>query len=296
MRRLLPLCLVLALFTSIALAQDAEEGEETLFDSIAWTDGPGRGDVGGIATVTVPEGYLFAGAGDTVRLMRAMGNLITNTEKGFLSPADYFDEAGATWFLVFEFDDIGYVEKADEEEIDADDLLEQMIENNKQETIERKRQGLTPFKLRGWAISPRYDARAKYLEWAIDLEDENGESFVNHNIRLLGRQGVMRVTLVCGAAELHEVLVVAKDLLRAYSFNSGERYSEYTAGDKVWKYGLTGLIAGGGVALAAKAGIFKWLWKLLLPLGVAIAAFFRRIFGSRKKNVYAHRGGEDRAE
>ncbi len=296
MRRLLPLCLVLALFTSIALAQDAEEGEETLFDSIAWTDGPGRGDVGGIATVTVPEGYLFAGAGDTVRLMRAMGNLITNTEKGFLSPADYFDEAGATWFLVFEFDDIGYVEKADEEEIDADDLLEQMIENNKQETIERKRQGLTPFKLRGWAISPRYDARAKYLEWAIDLEDENGESFVNHNIRLLGRQGVMRVTLVCGAAELHEVLVVAKDLLRAYSFNSGERYSEYIAGDKVWKYGLTGLIAGGGVALAAKAGIFKWLWKLLLPLGVAIAAFFRRIFGSRKKNVYAHRGGEDRAE
>ncbi len=292
MRILLPICLVLALTAGLVLAQD-EEGESFL-DSIAWTTGPDTGDVGGTATINVPDGYVFAGARDSARLMEAMGNLVSGTEMGFLSPSDYFDEEGATWFLVFEFDEIGYVEKADEEEIDADALLDQLKESNKEETAERERQGLDAFTLRGWAIRPRYDPRAKYLEWAVDLVDSEGDAFVNHNIRLLGRQGVMRVTLVCGPDELDEVLVTAKGLLRNFSYNSGERYSEYTSGDKVWKYGLTGLIAGGGVALAAKAGIFKWLWKILVPVGVAIAAFFRRIVGGRKRNVYAHRQGSDR--
>ncbi len=37
---------------------------------------------------------------------------------------------------------------------------------------------------------------------------------MNHNIRLLGRRGVMRVTLVCEPEELHEVLVTTRGLLR----------------------------------------------------------------------------------
>ncbi len=294
MRTFIPSVLILALLAGTISAQ--EGGENTFLDSVDWVNGPGSGDLGGIARIAVPEGYIFAGPADTERLMAAMENLVSNTEKGFLSPADLFDEEGATWFLVFEFDDLGYVEKADEEEIDADELLESLKESNQEEIKERKRRGLPSFTLRGWAIPPRYASESKNLEWAVELVSEDGEVFVNHNIRVLGRRGVMVVTLVCSPEQLQEVLVPTRGLLEEFSFNSGQKYSEYTAGDKIWKYGLTGLIAGGGLALAAKAGILKWLWKILIPIGVAIAAFFRRIFGGRKKNIYAADESQDPVE
>jgi len=294
MRTLIPCVLILALFAGTTSAQESEEN--TFLDSIDWTNGPGSGELGRIGRIDVPEGYIFAGAADTERLMEAMENLVSGTEKGFLSPADFFDEAGATWFLVFEFDDIGYVENADEEEIDADELLEQLMESNKEGSKERRRRGLPALTLRGWAIPPRYDPESKNLEWAIDLVAEDGEAVVNHNIKVLGRRGVMVVTLVCSPEQLHEVLVPTRSLLKDFTFNSGQSYSEYTAGDKIWKYGLTGLIAGGGLALAAKAGIFKYLWKILLGVGVVIAGIFKRFFGGRKKNVYATRERQDTAE
>jgi hypothetical protein len=31
-----------------------------------------------------------------------------------------------------------------------------------------------------------------------------------------------------------------------------------------------------------KAGIFKWLGKLLIPLVVGVGAFFKRLFGRKK--------------
>ena len=75
-------------------------------------------------------------------------------------------------------------------------------------------------------------------------------------------------------------------LRKGFDYQKGETYGEYRKGDKILKYGLTGLIAGGGVALAAKSGLLKHLWKLLVIVGAAIAAFFKKIFGGGRKNVY----------
>jgi len=52
-------------------------------------------------------------------------------------------------------------------------------------------------------------------------------------------------------------------------------------GDKVAEYGLTGLIVGGAAAVAAKAGVFKWLWKVILAGIVGIGAFFKKLFGKK---------------
>jgi uncharacterized membrane-anchored protein len=76
--------------------------------------------------------------------------------------------------------------------------------------------------------------------------------------------------------------------LAAIDFNQGSRYADFSesAGDKVATYGVAALVAGG---IAAKAGLFKGLWVLLLAgkkfiiLGVAaVAAWFRKIFGKKK--------------
>jgi uncharacterized membrane-anchored protein len=48
-------------------------------------------------------------------------------------------------------------------------------------------------------------------------------------------------------------------LLQNYSFNEGEKYSEFRSGDKIAEYGLSALIVGGAAAAAVKTGAFKGL-------------------------------------
>lgn len=54
--------------------------------------------------------------------------------------------------------------------------------------------------------------------------------------------------------------------------------------DKTAAYGLTGLIVGGGTAVLAKSGVFKWLWKVLVAAGIGVAALVRKLF-SRNREV-----------
>jgi len=60
-----------------------------------------------------------------------------------------------------------------------------------------------------------------------------------------------------------------RELMKGFAFKDGERYAEYREGDKLAEYGLAALIAGGGVALAAKSGL---LGKMLKPIIVGVVA------------------------
>jgi uncharacterized membrane-anchored protein len=71
-----------------------------------------------------------------------------------------------------------------------------------------------------------------------------------------------------------------KTLLQAYSFNEGERYAEWRAGDKVAEYGLGALIVGGAAAAAAKSGAFKGFAKIF---GVGAIAAIAAIGGILRK-------------
>jgi uncharacterized membrane-anchored protein len=135
----------------------------------------------------------------------------------------------------------------------------------------------------GWETPPRYNEETHNLEWAIRLESE-GKPAVNHNTRLLGRGGVMEVTLVCDPSQLNETLPKFKTMLAGFDFVQGQKYSEFRQGDKMAAYGLTGLIAGGGVAVAAKSGLLKWLWKGLVAAAVGVAALVKKLF-SRKQTA-----------
>jgi len=101
---------------------------------------------------------------------------------------------------------------------------------------------------------------------------------------VLGRGGVMEVTLVADPAVLAETMPKFKAMLEGFEFKQGQRYAEFRAGDKTAAYGLTGLIVGGGTAALVKTGAFKWLWKLLVAGAAGIAALFKKLF-SRNKNA-----------
>ena len=132
----------------------------------------------------------------------------------------------------------------------------------------------------GWETPPRYNDTTHNLEWAIRGQSE-GEPVINHNTRLLGRGGVMEVTLVVDPSRLAETMPKFKSMLQGFEYKQGHKYAEFRAGDRTAAYGLTGLIVGGGTAALVKTGAFKWLWKALVAAVVGIGALVKKIFGRR---------------
>jgi uncharacterized membrane-anchored protein len=247
------------------------------FEGVSWQKGPAVGELGEAAQVKVPEGYLFAGARDTRTIMEANHNPITGREMGFVAPA------GEEWFAVFEFDDVGYVKDDEKDSLDANALLQSIKDGTAQGNQERMKRGWPTMTILGWQTPPRYNDITHNLEWAINAESA-GAPVINHNTRVLGRGGVMEVTLVTDPATLAATLPKFKAMLEGFQFKQGHKYAEFRAGDKTAAYGLTGLIVGGGAAVALKTGAFKWLWKLLAAGAAGVAALARKLF-SRNRNA-----------
>ena len=174
------------------------------------------------------------------------------------------------WFSIFDFESIGYVR--DDEKLDPDAILESLKEGNLRGNEERQKRGLPTIYLEGWFVAPHYDLQTKRLEWATKLRSMNGEIVVNYKIRMLSRSGVMNAILVSAPATLDNDIRAFKTALTGFSFDAGERYSEFRTGDKIAEYGLTGLIVGGAAAAAAKTGLFKVLGKFAIVIFAGLGA------------------------
>jgi len=89
------------------------------FAAIQWTQGPTTAQIGTMAEIQIPEGYQFASSGDAQALLELYGNPRNPNILGAIVPlAD-----DSNWTLIFKFDDIGYVQDADKESIDADEII-----------------------------------------------------------------------------------------------------------------------------------------------------------------------------
>ena len=246
----------------------------TLYEEIKWQKGPSVGDLEDKAQVKVPDGYVFADAGDTRSIMEANQNPTTGREIGFVAPD------GENWFAVFEFADVGYVKDDEKDTLDANALLDSIKEGTAAGNQERMKRGWPTMTIIGWETPPRYDDTTHNLEWAVRAQSD-GEPVVNHNTRLLGRGGVMEVTLVVNPELLAETLPKFKAMLAGFEYKKGHKYAEFRAGDRTAAYGLTGLIVGGGTAALVKTGAFKWIWKGLVAVGIAAGALVKKLFSRR---------------
>lgn len=255
------------------------EGEQ-----IQWTNGPSHVDLGrDIAQLELPEGFAFAGAEDAKDLLRSMGNRPSGNELGLLIPTT----EGQDWFIVFAWQNVGYVKDDEKDDIDADALLESITEATDAANDWRRENGIPTLRVTGWAEAPRYDEGTNNLVWATLAEDEGGGKSTNFNMRYLGRHGLVSATLV----ESAELLPVSKPLalaaLKDFSFKPGSKYAEWQKGDKVAEYGLTALVAAGAGAAAVKLGFFGLLAKffaksakLVIVGGVALLAGLGKLWGA----------------
>ena len=248
---------------------------------VNWQLGPGVATLKNAAEVKLPKGYRFANGSDTQRMLKAAGEPVSGQEMGMIVPSE------GDWSVFFEFSEDGYVKDDDKDKLDADKLLKTIIRGNDQANKQRESAGNPPLKIIGWEKPPFYDETTHNLEWAVRAESE-GRPLLNYNTRLLGRRGVMEVVLVCDPDKLAETWPSFKELIAGYAYKTGQTYAEYRPGDKLAKYGLAALVAGGAVAVAAKTGLLaalvlflKKAWKLVVLGVVAVVSFFKRLLFGR---------------
>jgi uncharacterized membrane-anchored protein len=267
-------CAAALLLAVVAAAPAGAQDEERMPDG--WTVGPTQGRLGDLATVQVPDGYVFLDAKATRAFLEQGQNIPNGDELGAifrpLPDRDY-------WFAVFSYEDTGHVDDSERDSIDADALMKSLKEGNRRGNEERKRRGWEPLELVGWQQPPFYDLSTNNLTWATQVSSE-GSTAVNHSVRLLGRTGTMSVQLVAGSSSVDLATLEFNDVLRGYSYNQGKRYAEFRKGDKLAGYGLTALIAGGVGAAAVKSGALQKLWKLIIVLVVGVAGALRKFFGA----------------
>jgi uncharacterized membrane-anchored protein len=189
--------------------------------------------------------------------------------------------------VTIDYSEDGYVKDNDASKINYDDLLKKMQKGIAANNPEREKAGYPAITLVGWAAPPHYDSATHKLYWAKDLKFQGeDEDTLNYSIRMLGRRGVLELNAIASLDQLATIDAETPQILGMVNFQEGNRYDDFDPKvDKVAKYGIATLVAGGALAAAAKLGLLKGLWVFILAakkfiiIGViAVVAFVKKIF------------------
>jgi uncharacterized membrane-anchored protein len=236
--------------------------------ALSWQAGPTTAQLGSIAQIEVPAGFQFVGKPDAGRFMELIENPSDGSELGLM-----LHEADG-WFVVFEFSEDGYV-KDDDRDFDAAGILDSIKAGTEEANKIRRERGWSTMNIVGWDQAPFYDPKTNNLTWSIRGSSDNGET-INHSTRVLGRRGVMKVALVASPAEMGNALPEFNSAMSQFSYTPGNRYAEFTRGDKIAEYGLAGLIAGGAGVALVKTGVLQKFWKLIVVGVIALLGAVKR--------------------
>jgi uncharacterized membrane-anchored protein len=260
------------LIGALALPAGAQESQGVRLD---WQQGPMTAPIGDhLAEIEIGGDYLYLDAGETQRFLELNQNPVSGDELATIAPLS----EDASWFLIFEFSEIGYVSDEEKDELDADAILASIREGTEASNEARRERGWPTMTILGWHEPPHYDENTNNLSWAI-IGESQGHQSVNRLVKLLGRKGVMTATLVSPPDELSVAVSDANDLLSYYRYQPGSTYAEYLPGtDKLAKYGLTALVVGGAGAALVKSGLLARLWKPIALGLVALGAGIKRLF------------------
>lgn len=279
------LLVCLALLLLFASGGEIKADSASTPPSIKWSKGPVDANLGDIAEIQVPEGYLFADGNGARKFLELTHNPASGAEVGLIVPSSDQED----WYVLFEFNGVGYVKDDDRNSLDATAILTNIQKSTEESNEERRKRGWKAFHVTGWYTTPYYDSATNNLTWAVTGSEDNNENpAVNYSIRILGRRGTMNVDLVLDPSDLAGVEPRFKTLISGFRFVEGNRYADFTEGDKMAGYGLTALIAGGVTAVAIKTGLFAKLWKFLVLICAAIAGAIKKMWRKTKEVV----GGE----
>ncbi|MBP7514469.1 MAG: DUF2167 domain-containing protein [Flavobacteriales bacterium] len=243
----------------------------------------------GVASLVLPAGFKFLGQEQGTQVVKDLwGNRDAEGILGVIFPENDDPFSDSSYAYVIQYDESGYVEDDDADDIDYDEMLAELQKDEAQNNQQRSAMGMEPMYLIGWAAPPFYDQERKVLHWAKEIKfgDSAEVNTLNYNVRVLGRKGVLILNAVAAMSELEMVKQHVPEVLNIVQFNDGYKYEQFDSSvDKVAAYTIGGLVAG---KVLAKVGIFAGLAKfgkvIILAIAAAIGGLWKLITGRKKKD------------
>jgi uncharacterized membrane-anchored protein len=231
------------------------------------TVGPAHVAVRDQANIDLPSGYVFFPEKSAKELMQKMGNQVDNSLVGLIAP-----QRGGDWFVLVEYQPTGHISDEDAKDWEADALLDQIRKNTDIGNEERRKAGIGELEIVGWAEKPIYDKATQRLIWSVAAKTKGADdasNIVNYKTLMLGREGLVSMTMVSPLATIATEKSYVTLLLSKLDYTAGRKYGDFNAKtDHIAEYGLAALIAGVAVK---KLG--------LIALGLAFALKFAKIIG-----------------
>ena len=258
---------------------DAEEADDAAAKMPPHIVGPKHVELGSQASIDLPEGMVLFEKEVTQRILRESGDSPEGSVAMVFKP-------GSKWRAFIDYEDAGYIDDSDADDLDAKELLESYRSGNTEQNKTRKSMGQPELTIDSWTEDPHYERAAHHLVWGLGAHDDNGK-VINFITRILGRNGFLSVDLVGSPEGLEAAKKEALPVLQATHFNAGATYADHASSDRSSGIGLRGLVLGGaGVAVASKLGLFAKLLlvfkKGIILLVAGIAALFRGVFRRKK--------------
>lgn len=254
------------LFSDVARADVPGPAAPLRIDPSWVTEGPKHLSLPHGVVIDLPAGTAFFNEKAADMILKRRGHMHNDGVLGIVEPG----AEDQNWEVVVSFDDDGHI--ADDEKLDAKDILDSLKEGLDDYNDERKKEGFEALSLDGWAEEPRYDANSHQMVWGLKVSSPSGTT-INYNTRVLARTGYVSMNLLSAPEDLAAARASAAPLLAGTGFAEGSRYQDFDKKkDKVAEYGLTGLIAAGaglGAVKLVKLGLLAKFSKILIAALVA---------------------------
>jgi len=290
-------CLVLHLAPVAAHAQTASQNEAAKEAELeaAWQAGSKTGTRGPAdvtlidqAVLAVPADQFFVPKAEGARIMRALGNTIS---EGSFQGLVVGTKPSDGWIVVIRYIKEGYIKDDDAKNWNADELLQNLKDGTEEANKDRAARGFPELQVLGWVEKPTYDSVTHRLVWSL-LNKHKGDvdsaiKGINYNTYALGRDGYLSLNLLTTSERIGQDKAVARTLLAALSYNSGRHYEDFNAStDHIAEYGIAALV--GGIA-AKKLGLFAlagaFVLKFAKVIFIGLAAFGAgawKLFGRKR--------------
>jgi uncharacterized membrane-anchored protein len=229
-----------AIDTGNFTAPAVPDSQQTLAHDLAelgWIFGPETIPIGTTATIAIPAGYEMLAPPDAQKFLQLNGNTVTAADAS--DDILQNEDPNSGWFAVIATESAGHI--PDAVPLDPAALLTTMQTLTAQDKTAQET-------LTGWAVPPSYDQTSHRLEWAFTYATAAGAKSVPLEIRLLGRTGDMKISVVDDPSAAANDLPDVNKALAGLTFNQSQQYTDYTQGDATAPYGLAGLIEGASAA------------------------------------------------
>ncbi|MGK5595189.1 MAG: DUF2167 domain-containing protein [Parachlamydiaceae bacterium] len=174
------------------------------------------------------------------------------------------------------YNEEGYIPSDDWKMIDPKLLMTSIRRDTNDDNKKRRDYGgWDGIEIKGWLQEPTRDPVSNTIFWAIEAV-QGGESIVNAVALKLSRHGYEQFIWVTSRPYYTSLGGELDIALKSFSFPYGERYEDYSIGDKTANYGIAGLVTtltGARVAFGV-GGIFlllKQYFGIALAIGIGIA-------------------------